>query len=47
MSARTAVAGYYRHLAPRESKRDDADIRDAIHRVALSDRFYGYRKANA
>ena len=28
----------------RESKRDDADMRDAIYRVALSDRFYGYRR---
>ncbi len=37
-------AGYYRRLAPRESKRDDADMRDAIYRVALSDRFYGYRR---
>ena len=27
-----------------KSKRDDADIRDAIHRIALSDRFYGYRR---
>src|ERR1700684_2914034 len=42
--AQLSRAGYYRHLAPRESKRDDADIRDAIHRVALSDRFYGYRR---
>src|SRR5277367_756950 len=45
--AQLSRAGYYRHLAPRESKRDDADIRDAIHRAALFDRFYGYRKANA
>src|SRR5277367_4714594 len=37
-------AGYYRHLAPSETKRDDADMRAAIHRVALSDRFYGYRR---
>jgi transposase InsO family protein len=37
-------AGYYRHLAPHEARRDDADMRDAIHRVALSDRFYGYRR---
>ena len=29
--AQLSRAGYYRHLAPRESKRDDADIRDAIH----------------
>src|SRR6204780_74711 len=42
--AQLSRAGYYRHLAPRESKRDDADIRAAIHRIALSDRFYGYRK---
>src|SRR5271154_1458770 len=42
--AQLSRAGYYRHLAPCESKRDDADIRDAIHRIALSDRFYGYRK---
>jgi hypothetical protein len=39
--AQLSRAGYYRHLAPSESKRDDADIRDAIHRIALSDRFYG------
>jgi hypothetical protein len=37
-------AGYYRHLAPNQTKRDDADMRAAIHRVALSDRFYGYRR---
>jgi transposase-like protein len=42
--AQLSRAGYHRHLAPRESKRDDADIRDAIHRIALSDRFYGYRR---
>jgi putative transposase len=37
-------AGYYRHLGPHESKRDDADLRDAIQRVALGDRHYGYRR---
>ena len=37
-------AGYYRHLAPNGARRDDADMRDAIHRVALIDRFYGYRR---
>ena len=42
--AQLSRAGDYRHLAPRKSKRDDADIRDAIHRIALSDRFYGYRR---
>jgi transposase InsO family protein/transposase-like protein len=42
--AQLSRAGYYRHFAPHESKRDDADIRDAIHRAALFDRFYGYRR---
>jgi hypothetical protein len=42
--AQLSRAGYYRHLAPSETRRDDADIRDAIHRAALFDRFYGYRK---
>ena len=37
-------AGFYRHLAPNEARRDDADMRDAIQRVALMDRFYGYRR---
>lgn len=42
--AKLSRAGYYRHLAPNETKRDDADIRGAIHRISLSDRFYGYRR---
>src|ERR1700729_2333548 len=42
--AQLSRASYHRHLAPRESKRHDDAIRDAIHRIALSDRFYGYRR---
>jgi putative transposase len=37
-------AGSYRHLAPKASKRDDADLRDLIQRIALDHRHYGYRR---
>jgi putative transposase len=37
-------AGYYRDLAPKASKRDDADLRDLIQRIALDNRHYGYRR---
>ena len=37
-------AGYYRHFGPHLSARDDADLRDLIQRIALSDRHYGYRR---
>ena len=37
-------AGYYRHLAPKASKRDDADLRDLIQRITLSNRRCGYRR---
>jgi putative transposase len=37
-------AGYYRHFGPHAPKREDADLRDLIQRIALSDRHYGYRR---
>jgi len=37
-------AGYYRHIGPHPPKRDDADLRDLIQRVALANRHYGYRR---
>jgi putative transposase len=37
-------AGYYRHFGPHPPKRDDADLRDLIQRIALGDRRYGYRR---
>src|SRR5260370_37242818 len=37
-------AGYYRHFAPHPPKREDADLRDLIQRIALADRHYGYRR---
>jgi putative transposase len=37
-------AGYYRHFAPHPAKRDDADLRDLIQKIALDNRHYGYRR---
>jgi putative transposase len=37
-------AGYYRHFGPHREKRDDADLRDLIQRIALENRPYGYRR---
>jgi putative transposase len=37
-------AGYYRHFGPHPPRREDADLRDLIQRIALSDRHYGYRR---
>jgi putative transposase len=34
-------AGYYRHLGPHPPKREDADLRDLIQRIALDNRHYG------
>ena len=37
-------AGYYRHFGPHPPKRDDADLRDLIQKIALDNRRYGYRR---
>jgi putative transposase len=37
-------AGYYRHFRPHPPKREDADLRDLIQRIALDNRHYGYRR---
>ncbi|MGA9848309.1 MAG: IS3 family transposase [Roseiarcus sp.] len=37
-------ASYYRHFGPHPPKRDDADLRDLIHGIALANRHYGYRR---
>jgi putative transposase len=37
-------AGYYRHVGDQPSRRDDADLRDAIQGIAIADRYYGYRR---
>jgi putative transposase len=42
--ARLSRASYYRWLEPKLSKRDDADLRDLIQRLALQRRYEGYRR---
>lgn len=37
-------ASYYRWLAPKATRQDDADLRDLIQRLALKRRFEGYRR---
>lgn len=40
-------AGYYRRFSECVSAREDADLRDAIQRLSLAHRFYGYRRITA
>jgi putative transposase len=40
-------AGYYRHFAASAPARADADLRDAIQRLSLAHRHYGYRRITA
>ena len=40
-------AGYYRHFEASAPARADADLRDAIQRISLAHRHYGYRRITA
>ena len=40
-------AGYYRHWRASEPRREETELRDAIQRLALSRRHYGYRRITA
>ena len=40
-------ATYYRHLAQRGDEADECELRDAIQRICLRHRFYGYRRVTA
>jgi len=40
-------AGYYRHFEARAPARADADLRDAMQRISLAHRYYGYRRITA
>jgi transposase InsO family protein len=42
--AEVSRASYYRRRGPHGAAREDADLRDLIHRIALEDRHYGYRR---
>src|SRR5256886_16034620 len=37
-------AGYYRHWAASVPRQEETCVRDAVQRVALANRFYGYRR---
>jgi transposase InsO family protein len=40
-------AGYYRHLRATAPRREETEVRDAIQRLAVSHRHYGYRRIGA
>ncbi|HKT15150.1 MAG TPA: IS3 family transposase [Allosphingosinicella sp.] len=40
-------AGHYRHFEASAPARADADLRDAIQRISLAHRYYGYRRITA
>jgi putative transposase len=42
--AQVSRSGFYRHFDDHEPKQADMQLRDAIQRIALENRFYGYRR---
>ncbi|MEP6838219.1 MAG: IS3 family transposase, partial [Bradyrhizobium sp.] len=40
-------AGYYRHWAASAPRAEETGVRDAIQRLALAHRHYGYRRISA
>lgn len=45
--ARVGRAGFYRHYEEHEPRRADVELRDAIQKIALANRYYGYRRVTA
>jgi len=45
--ARVSRAGFYRHYQEHAPRQADIDLRDAIQRIALDNRLYGYRRMKA
>jgi len=45
--AEVSRAGYYRHWRASEPRREETALRDAIQRLALANRHYGYRRITA
>jgi putative transposase len=45
--ARVSRAGYYRHWAACQPREQETAVRDAVQRVALANRRYGYRRIAA
>lgn len=42
--ARVSRAGFYRHYEQHEPRQADVALRDLIQKIALENRFYGYRR---
>lgn len=40
-------AGFYRHYEEHEPHQADIELRDAIHKIVIENRFYGYRRVTA
>jgi putative transposase len=40
-------AGFYRHYEEHEPRQADIELRDAIHKIVIENRFYGYRRVTA
>jgi putative transposase len=40
-------AGFYRHFEEHEPRQADIELRDAIHKIVIENRFYGYRRVTA
>jgi putative transposase len=45
--ARVSRAGFYRHYEKHEPRQADVELRDAIQKIALANRCYGYRRVTA
>jgi putative transposase len=45
--ARVSRAGFYRHYEEHEPCQADVELRDAIQKIALANRCYGYRRVTA
>ena len=46
-ATRLSRAGFYRHYEEHEPQQSDVALRDAIQKIALENRFYGYRRVTA
>src|SRR5262249_12092991 len=42
--SKVSVASYYRHWQASAPRQEETAVRDAVQRVALANRFYGYRR---
>ena len=46
-ATRLSRAGFYRYYEEHSPERADVELRDAIQKIALENRFYGYRRVTA